>query len=64
MSRKAKSTSGPDLSKLPRYIIKSGKYFINTHTGELKHEDSISEWLPKTQVQHQQIMDKRWDLRE
>ncbi|RZJ90780.1 MAG: hypothetical protein EOO20_07110 [Chryseobacterium sp.] len=63
MPRKPKPTPDPRLAALPRYIIKSGKYFINTHTGDLKHEDSITEWLPKSPIQHEAIMEKRWDLR-
>lgn len=62
MPRKPKSVADPRLATLPRYIIKSGKYFINTHTGEVKHQDSITEWLPKSPQQHETIMGKRWDL--
>jgi hypothetical protein len=58
-----KKTKDTNLSNLPRFIIKSGKYFINTHTGELKHQDSIAEWLPKSPQQHEEILEKRWDLR-
>ncbi|RZJ89601.1 MAG: hypothetical protein EOO20_10500 [Chryseobacterium sp.] len=63
MPRKPKPTPDTRLATLPRYIIKSGKYFINTHTGELKHEDSVADWLPKPQINHEVIMEKRWDLR-
>jgi len=63
MATKRKSKPDPRLASLPMYIIKSGKYFINTHTGELKHEDSISDWLPKPKINHEAIMEKRWDLR-
>lgn len=56
-------TKDLSLATLPLYIIKSGKYFINTHTGELKHQDSIAEWLPKSKTKHEDILEKRWDLR-
>jgi len=58
-----KTKPDPRLATLPMYIIKSGSYFINTHTGEAKHQDSIAEWLPKSPQKHEAIMEKRWDLR-
>jgi hypothetical protein len=55
--------SGPDLSTLPRHIIKQGHWFINSHSGEKIHEDRIVEWLPKPAQNHEDILEKRWDLR-
>lgn len=54
---------GPDLSTLPRHIIKQGHWFINTHTGDKMHQDRITEWLPKPPINHEAILEKRWDLR-
>jgi len=64
---KNKQKPDPRLATLPMYIIKSGQYFINTHTGELKHQDSIEDWLPKDaqaeHAKHELILQKRYDLR-
>lgn len=61
-----KKKSKIDLSTLPLYIIKQGHFFVNSHTGARIHEDKVVEWLPKkpvSEAKHEQIMQKRYDLR-
>ncbi|WP_285011294.1 hypothetical protein [Pedobacter faecalis] len=53
----------PDLSTLPRHIVKvSRKWFQNTKTGAWIPANKIERYLPKPAPDHDAIMAKRWDL--
>lgn len=52
-----------DLSKLPKHIVKTGKYwFQDSLTGKKIHVDRIHSHLPKT-INQEDIINKRWDLK-
>lgn len=54
----------PDLSTLPRHIIKLNKHwFKDTKSGKWIPSTKITDYLPKPPVNHETIMAKRYDLK-
>ncbi|SMC52522.1 hypothetical protein [Pedobacter nyackensis] len=52
----------PDLSKLPLRYQKYGKNWKDTKTGQVIHNSKITDYLPKTPQNHEEILAKRYDL--
>ncbi len=54
----------PDLSNLPLHIRKvNKKWYIDTCNGKYIAATRIADHLPKPPPNHEQILEKRWDLR-